>query len=347
MTRLSLVRVDDLLGPVLAAAPLAPARRVALSAAVGRWLAAPVIAPARVPATAVALRTGLAVRSLDLVGASAQAPVMLDAPPVAVRLGDPLPAGCDAVIDPAALWLDGPWPQIAEAVEPGAAARLAGHDARAGGVLVAAGERLTAERAWALAEAGIATVETRAATVSLDWPEGPSRPWLLAFLERLGCERGTPEEAIVHIAPASADTAPRLALQPGATGWVSAGPRGITVALSPRFDGVVAGAVALLLPLVARINGAAIARRDVVLTRKVTSRIGATALALFSIEGERAEPVGVGDLTLAALARANAFALLSPDTEGFAGGARITVTGFEAPLSALSPGAAPATGAAA
>lgn len=336
MTRLSLVRVDDLLGLVLAAAPVASARRGPLLAAAGRRLSAPMILPTSVPATAIALRAGLAVRSLDLVGASAHAPVMLSDPPVAVRLGDPLPTGCDAVIDPAALSLDGPLPEIAETVEPGGHARLAGHDARAGGVLAQTGDLLTAERLWAVAEAGIASVETRAVSVALDVADGPARLWLTSFLGRLGCEIASVADALVVIRQAPTDTAPRLALQPGSTAWLLVAEGKVEVALPPRFDGIVAGAVALLLPLLARMQGATIARREVVLTRKVSSRIGATALATFSLVGDRAEPLAVGDLTLTALARADAFALIPPDTEGFASGARIAVTLFAAPFAAGS-----------
>ena len=60
------------------------------------------------------------------------------------------------------------------------------------------------------------------------------------------------------------------------------------------------------------------------LARKVSSLIGSTELALFAIVEGRFEPLCVGEVTLAALARADAAALLPPGSEGFAAGASLS-----------------------
>src|SRR5215471_19239670 len=84
-----LARLDALVKPV------AP-RRSDLSAALGRILAEDVVVPSPLPAVSVALRDGWAVRSELTADAGGYAPTPL---PSAVRIdvGQPLPAGADAV----------------------------------------------------------------------------------------------------------------------------------------------------------------------------------------------------------------------------------------------------------
>ena len=51
------------------------------------------------PARDIAAADGWALRARDLVGASSYSPLPLDAAPVWVEAGDPMPAGCDCVLD--------------------------------------------------------------------------------------------------------------------------------------------------------------------------------------------------------------------------------------------------------
>src|SRR5262249_13810370 len=85
----ALVCIDRLVAP---AAP----RRVAVGAALGHVVAVPDMAVATVrPAAAIALRGGFAARAEAALHASSYAPAIFEA--VAIEVGDPLPAGADAV----------------------------------------------------------------------------------------------------------------------------------------------------------------------------------------------------------------------------------------------------------
>ena len=94
--------LDAVLLPVLAKVGVVAPVQVSATEAEGLILAAPVVAAFPMPLSDIALRSGLAVASLDLVGAALQAPVSLMARPVHINAGDPLPSGCDAVIAPEA-----------------------------------------------------------------------------------------------------------------------------------------------------------------------------------------------------------------------------------------------------
>jgi molybdopterin molybdotransferase len=73
--------LDELLQPVLRRlSPVLPGR-VPLASSSGSVTAEPVRASRALPERAVALRTGLAVTSLDLVGATPQSPLVLTSEP--------------------------------------------------------------------------------------------------------------------------------------------------------------------------------------------------------------------------------------------------------------------------
>src|SRR5438105_2964557 len=78
------------------AIPIAP-REVRLDQALGRVLAEDVSAPADLPAAACALRDGYAVRAEDIADAGPYSPMPLAGEPTRVDVGQPLPAGTDAV----------------------------------------------------------------------------------------------------------------------------------------------------------------------------------------------------------------------------------------------------------
>jgi molybdopterin molybdotransferase len=310
---------------------------VGVRAAIGARLGSALIVPADTPGALIALRAGLAVRSLDLVGASSHAPVMLLERPPLVAIGEPLPDGCDAVIDPHAAQTVGPLLEIAENVEPGAHVRFAGHDARAGVRLANAGDRLTAEAALACELAGITEVDLLAVPVHLTLPAGPIEAWIRHHLPAWGGTLSAAADAWIHIGPAAPDTPPRVALVPGETTTLERRGAVIHLALPTRFDGALAAVVAFLWPMLAHLTESRIATREAVLTRKISSRVGSTELVLVALEGAQATPLGVGDLTLVHLAHAQAVALLAPEQEGHAGGERLLVTPLDEPLIATTP----------
>ena len=329
MTR-RLASLQQALGPVLAG--LEPAAPVMLPPfeAVGLALAAPIRASGPLPASATALRRGLAVRSLDLVGASPHSPALLAARPPMVLAGEPLPPGCDTVLDPDAVTDHGGWLEAAEAPAPGAQARLAGHDLAAGAALAPAGARLTPELALAASLAGIGQVAARRPVVAVELADPGLKAWLELRLAGLGCAiraagGGAPPALILR---AAGDAPPRLALQPGETAWIAWEGEAAAIELPARFDGAVAAFCALALPVLARLTGAGPIQVSARLAGKVASAIGMTELALFRLEGDMAVPLACGDVALSALAAADAFCLTPPEAEGFAAGASLDLIRF-------------------
>ncbi len=304
--------------------------------AVGLVLAQTVVAPRDLPERAVALRSGIAVASLDLVGASPEAPVPLPAPPATVRPGQTMPDGCDAVLDPDAVAAGGPFGEIVQSVEPGAHVRRAGHDLSRGETIALSGATVTPGIALAAAMAGLEAVAVRRVAVALSWPDGAARAWLSARLSALGARLvGDAEAAHLHLLPAP-DGPPRLALKPAETAGVLVRDGIVAVELPPRFDGVVGGWCALILPLIASLSGASLCATHPTLARKLVSAVGLSDVALLSLDGGAATPLAVGDIDLATIARANAFSILPPGSEGYAAGSTIPSVRIDRPFGPAS-----------
>ncbi len=155
-----------------------PAEKVDLREALGRFTAEPLYATVDLPPMDNSAMDGYAVRSADLVSASAEAPAALrvigTAPAGAilsktveqgtcarVLTGAPLPNGADAVVmqedvkpnakDASQVW-------FMERPAAGEYIRRRGEDTHAGALLLEAGEKLTALRLSFLAAAGISAV---------------------------------------------------------------------------------------------------------------------------------------------------------------------------------------------
>jgi molybdopterin molybdotransferase len=331
--------VREALDPVLARLRPVRARQTPLREAVGLRLAADVICPEPFPREAVALRRGVAVASLDIAGASLHAPAPLSGEPAAVRAGDAMPPGCDAVIDAAAVWRDGPLRQATESVEPGAHVRRAGHDLAAGAVLGARGDRITPEMALAARFADLAALPTRAPLVRIESVHGPACEWLMARLSGLGVRSAGSDGAADIIIRAETEGEPRLALRPGETGWIALEGGAVVVEVPQRFDGVIGVWCALALPALAVLAGAAMAHEALPLTRKIASSVGVAEIALLRTSDVAAAPLAVGDLTLEAIAGADAFCAIDAGSEGFAAEAVLDVTSLESPFSRSGPAA--------
>ena len=155
-----------------------PAEKAQLRDAAGRVLAQEVVSPIDLPAFDNSAMDGYAVRSADLVSASAESPANLKlaghVPAGAVftdtvqsgscvRLftGSPLPDGADAVVMQEDTRVDASQPgavQILDRVKPWENVRFRGEDAKTGAVLARAGEAITIGRVGLLAAAGINSV---------------------------------------------------------------------------------------------------------------------------------------------------------------------------------------------
>lgn len=308
------------------------ARLVASEASLGLVVAATIAAPAPLPPVARARRPGFAVRARDLLGAAPENPAVLSPRPAAVVAGATLPGGADAVLDPGWAYDDVRFEAIAE-LAPGAGARLAGQDAPAGAALARPGEVVTPARLMALASAGVAEVDVAAPAFRLGGPWCPAALFLVATLRGLGCRPAASGEAPDLDLRFDAALTPRLALEPGAALALHFEGARARLALAPTPEAA-AGALALLLPLVARWTHRVLIPETRLLTRKLVSAIGLADVALLAREAGGWRPLSVGDAPLAAILAADAIALIDPASEGLAAGAPLAATPLAAPLAA-------------
>ena len=325
--------LDNVLQPVLEQlSPVLPSR-VPLEMARGVVAAEPVRASRAVPERAIALRSGLAVASLNLVGASPQSPVVLASRPHAVVAGALLPEGCDAVVYPTAVTEVGAMLFISDAATPGMNARLEGQDLVVGAALVPAAQCITPEAMLALRLAGIVSIAARQPRVSVQLDNAAHAAWIELRLSALGCVRSVDVSESNLVIRDASETAPRLALRPGNTAWIERTPDGaVHIELPGRFDGVVAAYAALVLPVVARLASLGLRSCPRPLTRKIASSIGMTELALLRVTQAGYEPLAIGDVTLSAVAQADAYRLIPAAAEGHAAREVVAAISFAHPF---------------
>ncbi|CAN1548558.1 MoeA, N-terminal and linker domain containing protein [Rhabdaerophilaceae bacterium] len=332
----SLVALNEIMTPALAQLTPVDAKRVATHAALGMRLAADVLAPAAIPLQPIALRAGLAIAALDIAGASMQAPIVLRKAPQRVRAGQTLPSNCDAIIAPDAVSPVGDAWEIAEAVQPNAYVRLAGHDLRPAAVIATAGQTISAEIAMVAGLAGIVELPVHCPTVAMEGFSQPHAAWLQARLRALGATLNPSSHPDVLIRRALQQE-PRLAVQPGETAWVFIESGIVVIEMADRFDSLVAGWCTLVLPVIARLLDAQMLSVPHQLSRKLSSSIGITDVVLFRTDNGEAIPLAVGDFPLSAISTADAFALIPAGSEGQAAGSMISLTLLERPYVARHP----------
>ncbi len=325
--------VPDVLEPILQRlAPVAPGR-LPIGSALGLTLAEPVCGVAPVPLRAVALRSGLAVASLDLVGASAHSPVMLTRAPPPVTAGDELPEGCDAVVYPDIVTRAVPTLLAADEATPGMNARLVGQDLQRGGLLMPAGSRVTPEAFLACRLARIETVGVRRPALSVEVGNQSHETWLRTRLTALGCnlvEHSNPADLVIRD---TRQDEPRLALQPGDSSWIEVLSDGaVRIEMPRRFDGFIAAYLALVIPIAAGLSAQRICAFKRPLARKVASAIGMTELVLLRSSEGKLNPTAIGSITLAALAQSDAYYLVPAGVEGHAIGEVIDAVRLDNPF---------------
>jgi molybdopterin molybdotransferase len=346
----ALTSVADALAALLADVPPVAARTVALRAAEGKVLAAPLHAPGPVPERSIALRDGFAVRAEDLVGASSFGPVMRPEAPPWVWIGEALPAGCDAVLPPDAVSEAGAFVEITASVAPGEGIRRRGEDAPGGAVLREAGQVLRASDAAVAQAAGVKTCAVREPRVRLllGGAADASTDFLLRFVASAGAQvmhqavgERTRAGAIVSTPPADlllmagdralaldilarhgVVVAEALALRPSEAAACGRIGRTPVVIVPPRLEAALALALMLVRPCLDRLAGAAAAPAPPPrpLVRKIASRLGLTELVLLREAPGGLEPLAVGDVTLAAIAAAERWCAVPPQSEGYAAG---------------------------
>ena len=344
------------------ARPVGP-REIDLDAALGRVLAADVTVGAPAPPGAVALTDGWAVRSEQIADAGSYAPVPLVPPPAWVEVGEPLPAIADAVLPPDAVVTMAGLAEAHASATAGDGVLAAGADADLRTPLRRAGTRLraldvAALRAAALTQVSVRVPRVRLVSTNARLGAGDFVGALIGrAIEREGgqAERAGPAledalrddsaDAVIAIGGTGAgrqDTSIRTLMQmgrlemhgvgirPGETAALgTAGSRPVLL-LPGRLDAALAAWLILGRRLIVRLTGSGgdDPATSEPLARKVASTVGLAEIMPVARRADGVEPLGSGYLSLQALARADGWILVPPDSEGFAAGSMVEVRSF-------------------
>jgi len=351
----ALARIDRLVSPVAT-------RPVELARARGRCLAADIVFKQMRPMSALALRDGVALSADATLDASSYAPVPLAGAPHFVDVGDPLPAGADAVAPLDVVELRGAAAWALAPLAPGDGVLPQGGDATSGDILGREGARLRASDLAAMSALGVGhDVHVREPRVCIATAGGERDPVvqaIAAMVVRLVGDAGglatmapdgaglegaiaqVGEDAVVIIGGSGSGQRDRGVVELAKLGSVSFHGVGLTPGETAAF-GTIAQRPVLIVPgrldaalavwltlgrsMLARLAGATVdaGGSPVLLTRKVTSTLGLAELVLVMREGDGVAPLASGYLPPSALARADGFVIVPPDSEGFPQGATV------------------------
>jgi molybdopterin biosynthesis enzyme len=353
-----LAPLKEMLAQVEALArPVVP-RDVALDEALGCVLATDVTALESRPAHPVALSDGWAVRAELIQDAGPYSPIALSPAPAWVEVGDRLPPDADTILPPDAVTVRGDNFEAIANAAPGTGVLAAGGNVVRGALLRRAGERLRASDIAALAALGVAIVHARrpnirivptnprlghgivatllthtveaaggTAVIASDLPleralldEGASAVFVIG-----GTGQGKRDASVTALARVGRVAIHGFGIAPGETGGLGeAGGR--PVLLFPgRFDAALAVWLLVGSKLVARLAGSTEQAMSMQarLTRKIASQVGIAEVVLVRRGADGLEPFASTVLSLAALARADGWVLVPPESEGFPAGAMV------------------------
>jgi molybdopterin biosynthesis enzyme len=336
-----------------------PAREAEPSNANGQILAADVMAR-QWPAHATALQDGWAVKADDVADAGGYAPVLLAGMPKQVEIGDPMPVGTDAVAPVDAISVRSQGVEAISQVTAGEGVSNPGGEIDASKPLRNAGERLRAVDVAVFTAGAVTTVRTRAPRCLIVPAREDLRLMPAVQMIARDCEarggianlqnglelddvfRSAECDAIVVVGGSgsgrrdiSVQTLARhgtlvmhgIGLAPGETtafGSVDGCP---VLVVPGRLDGALASWLVLGRRLLKRLAGdnAEEPFMTRTLSRKVASAVGLAEIVLVYCEGDNAQPLASGSLPLWALARANGWLLVPPDSEGYPPGTEVAI----------------------
>jgi molybdopterin molybdotransferase len=306
----------------------------------------------------VATVDGWALRASDMVGASAYTPLPLTKPARWVEAGDPIPNGCDCVIDADALDQSDPLPQVITEVPPGHGVRRRGDDFP-DGFVVAPGLQLRAldillARAAGLNELKVRRPKVRLINVPATSGETETGQLILesaryigadvlfvdavsreaasiaAALDATACDLlltvggsgvGRSDATVLAMGERGDVIAHGLALRPGATSAVGRIGRTPVIALPGSAASALAAWWTLALPVLDRLSGRRPREATILpLARKLASSVGITEIALLEKINAAWAPLALGDLSFQAIMRASAWLAVPASSEGFAAG---------------------------
>jgi molybdopterin biosynthesis enzyme len=319
------------------------------------------------PAADTAIVDGWAFRALDLVGASAYAPMPLANAPAWVETGDAMPVGCDCVVDAGLVDCSGPIAQALTESVPGQGIRRTGEDAEAGYPIATAGRRVTAADLLLARSAHIEEIAVRTPRLHLiDVTATNGDDFTAHFITASAKASGAAVSTIEKVARDSASiaealdsrasdmivvvggtgagrtdataealaargalTAHNIALQPGRTAATGRLGKTPVVALPGMPDQAFAAFLALVQPVLDRLSGRS-APQDISLPlrRKIASTVGIAEIALLK-QGQGAWiPLAVGSLSLQAMQSADAWLIVPGGSEGYASGTPVAALPF-------------------
>jgi molybdopterin biosynthesis enzyme len=338
----ALARIERLVDPV------AP-RRIALADALGRTRASGMTAAGAYPAVAIALRDGIAVRAEATLDAGSYAPVRVAATPVEV--GDPLPAGADAVAPADAVELRGADADVLAPLAPGDGVLPAGGDMAAGEPLRRITRRLRGVDLAALAILGVTKLEVRAPRVHVAAASAAPGPVIAAAVGMLaravegaggsvvatasadhdatilvgGSGAGRRDQTVRELARRGTVAFHGVGLTPGETAAFATIDQRPVLVVPGRLDAALAVWLTLGRCLLARLAGCKenAPAEPGVLARKVSSALGLAEVVPVARHGDALTPLAAGYLTLQSLTGADGYILVPADREGFPEGTRV------------------------
>ena len=311
------------------------------------------------PSRALAAADGYAFCARDLVGASSYSPLPLPAPPVWVEAGDPMPEACDCVLDSDSVDLSGPLPQVLAEAIPGQGVRRAGSDIAAGSLVAEAGRRVLPRDLLMARAAGLARLNVRRPKLRIvNVPGGGVTADLIAesaqaagaetisftaasrdagsiaaALDDGACDLllivggsgvGCTDAAVTALAARGKILVHGIALQPGRTSAVGRLGETPVVVLPGAPDQALAAWWTLVLPVLDRLSGRRSRRAvNLPLARKIASSVGIAEIVLLERKQDMWITLAVGELSLEAIARAEAWLVVPGSSEGFAAGSPI------------------------
>lgn len=328
-----------------------------IAAAIGCALGEDVAAPRR-PETSIALQDGWALRADETLGASAYAPALLTQTPPQIETGQKLPAGCDCVAAFDDVRISGVQAEVLAVLSSGDGVLAAGGDCDGGAPLIGMGARLRALQAAALDALGIATVRVRTPRVLIASVRSDAilqaaqnviagdaqrrvgiietTPSLDAALANAnvdltiiigGTGNGENDRSVAALARAGKVAVHGIALSPGETSAIGFAAGRPVLLLPGRLDAAIAGWLMLGRQLMDKLSGLGGGERPelLALARKITSKIGVTEVMPVRRVGDKTEPLAAQFWPLSAIARADGYVVISPESEGSSAGSTIQV----------------------
>jgi molybdopterin biosynthesis enzyme len=354
----SLTSLDATLAALLEGIePVAPVE-LPLAEALG-CIAADMAPLKALPAFDVAAVDGWAFRSRDLVGASSYSPLALTGSPFWVEAGDRIPEGCDCVIDPDLVERAGGLFQASAEAIPGQGVRRIGGDIAEGSSFVVAGRKIRALDLLTARATGLDTVSVRrprlrlvnipatagnAVTAHLIAESaratgaeiirveagGRDARSIAAALDAEPCDLlvtvggtgvGRTDATIEALASRGELLAHGIALRPGRTAAIGRIAGGPAIALPGVPDQALAAWWTLALPVLDRLSGRNKRRATTLpLARKIASSVGIAEIVLLRKIDDGWMPTATGDLSLDAIAGADAWLAVPGGSEGYAAG---------------------------